>query len=114
VITMFEKERTLEVTRKTAPYAPEEQLGTYRLRRWTWFEKQQVLEKAAKIIDAAKGIVETSISTFNLNLMLVCITEAPGGVSEKTIKELDESIGDLLFTELQSLNNLPQEAITDF
>ena len=111
---MFEKERTIEIIRKEAPYAPDDELGEYKLKRWTWFQKQQAMEKAATIIDAEKKLAELSMSKYNIQMFLTCIIKAPFEVTEEKLHELDEDVGDRLFNEFQTLNSVGKEKKKDF
>jgi len=112
--TMFEKERTIEITREEAPYAPDDEIGEYKLKRWTWFQKQQAMEKAATVIDAEKQLAELSMPKYNIQMFLTCISKAPFEVTEEKLHELDEDIGDRLFLEFQTLNTVGGGQKKDF
>ena len=112
---MFETEKTIEVTREEAPYAPDDEIGEYKLKRWTWFQKQQAMEKAANVIDAEKQVAELSMSKYNIQMFLTCIVAAPWGeVNEEKLHKLDEDVGDRLFNEFQTLNSVAKRKVKDF
>ena len=111
---MLEKEKTIEFTREMAPYAPEEHLGVYKIRRWNWMEKQVVLQKATTIIDQDKGMVDTNIIDYNAHMLLQCVTESPFELTFENIREMDPDIADTLYDELQILNNVTGAEKKDF
>jgi len=94
-----------------APHAPENQIGIYKLKRWTWYEKQIALRRATIILDSEKGISETPLQDFNLHMLNVCLIEAPFGRGDlkediKNIKQLDVDVGDRLQDVCQELNEI--------
>jgi hypothetical protein len=117
---MLEKEKTLEIKAEEYPGAPEDQLGVYKLRRWTWYEKQVCLNRASTVIDATKGLVQTPMPEYNAHMVLITLKEAPfelSGDPEKDvelIKQLDPDIGDLLFDAATELNTVSQVEKEDF
>lgn len=117
---MLEKEKIVEITAKEAPYAPEEQLGVYKLRRWTWYEKQVCMQRATKIIDAKKGMVETPMPDYNTHMIVMCLVESPLNLPEdpnlafEVIKNLDADVGDLVFQAGQSINMITPGEKEDF
>jgi len=111
----MEKEKTVEITKEMAPLAPENQLGVYKLHRWTWYAKQSVIQKATTIIDAGKGITQVSMPEFNTHMLLECLSEAPFEITYETVRdELDANVGDILFIELQELNGVTPGEKRDF
>jgi hypothetical protein len=118
-MTSLERERTVEITREIAPYAPEDQLGTYELKRWTWYEKQMCLQRATTIIDAKRGMVETPMPDYNVHMLYICLVRGPFKRIDlkedlKKLKALDPDVGDLLFEVLQELNSITQEEKAGF
>ena len=117
---MLEKEKTVEITAEKAPYAPEEQLGVYKLKRWTWYEKQVCMQRATTIIDASKGLVNTPIPVYNTHMLIMMITESPLNLPEdpdqafEVLKELDADVGDILFQAIQSINMITPGEKADF
>ncbi len=112
---MFDNERTVTITREEAPHASDDELGEYKLKRWTWLQKQQAMEKAANVIDVENQVAEISMSKYNIQMFLICIVEAPWGeVNEEKLHELDEDVGDRLFNEFQTLNSVAKKKKKDF
>ena len=117
---MLDKEKTVEITAENAPFAPEEELGVYKLKRWSWYEKQMCLQRATIIIDAAKGMVETPMPDYNTHMLLMCLIESPlkltgdHAVDFERFKTLDADVGDLLFLTAQSINMITAEEKKDF
>lgn len=117
---VYEKEKTVTITAEKAPFAPEEELGTYKLKRWTWYEKQECMARATKILDAKLGMVETPMPDFNTHMVIMCLVESPLKLDEdpmiafERIKNLDVDVGDMLFKAAQALNMYTQEQKADF
>uniref|UniRef100_A0A6M3LZP9 Uncharacterized protein n=1 Tax=viral metagenome TaxID=1070528 RepID=A0A6M3LZP9_9ZZZZ len=114
---MLEIEREIEITRELAPRAPEEQLGVYHLRRWTWYEKQAAVERASVIIDATRGLAQISTSNFYAEMLATVVRQVPDGIDWKInfIKGgLDADIGGILMKAGQELNGLTDEERKDF
>ena len=109
---MLDREKTVEITKELAPYAPEEQIGEYKLRRWSWFEKQGATERSTQIIDAGKGIVHTSITDYYSEALCVIVREAPKDLTWDInfIKnELDANVGDILRDAMRTIIELPSK-----
>ena len=117
---MIEKEKIIEITEENAPGAPEAQLGVYKIRRWTWYEKQVCLNRSSIIIDATKGMVQTPMPDYNAHMVLITLSEAPFELSGdpmkdvELIKQLDPDVGDLLFEAATALNTVSKEEKEDF
>jgi len=114
---MFEKEITIEITKEKAPFAPEEQLGIYKLIRYTWFEKQGVVERATEIISAEMGIVKTSATNFWAEALVVLVHEYPEGLPwniDYVKTKLDADIGSELVKAAQKLTDIPIQAKRSF
>ena len=117
---MLEKEKTVTITAKEAPYAPEEQLGEYTVRRWSWYEKQVCMTRATTIIDASKGLTNTPMPLFNTHMLIMCLKESPLNLPDdpneavEVMKALDVDVGDTLFRIAQSINMVTPEEKEDF
>jgi len=112
---MMEKESTIEITEAMAPLAPKEQLGIYKLVRWTWYKKQMAIQKSTTIIDSVRGITQVSLPDFNTHSLLACLAESPLPLTYETIRDqLDSDIGDLLFDELQKVTGVTGKEKADF
>ena len=116
----LEKEKTVEITAADAPFAPEEELGVYKLKRWTWYEKQVCMQRATTIIDAKKGMVETPMPEYNTHMLIMTLVESPlkltgdPDVDFERFKTLDADVGDLLFQAASSINMITPEEKKDF
>lgn len=117
---MLEKEKTVEITAVDAPFAPEGELGIYKLKRWTWYEKQLCMQRATIIIDAKKGLVRTPMPDYNTHMILLTLVESPLDLTEdplldfEVIKKLDADVGDMIFEAAQSINMFDKEKKEDF
>lgn len=117
---MLDKETTIEITAETLPNAPEEQLGVYELKRWTWYEKQVCLNRASIVIDAKKGLVKTPMPDYNAHMVLITLRESPlemtgdPALDIEKIKNLDPEVGDLLFRAATAINVITPEEKEDF
>jgi len=108
----FKREAIVVITRDMAPFAPEEQLGEYKLKRWTWYEKQGVISRSSEIIDDKRGIVRMKIEDYYAEMLFVTIEAYPEGLpwSLKFIKtKLDPDVGDILRDEGRDLNGLMEK-----
>lgn len=117
---MLETEIIVEITEADAPYAPKEQLGSYKLRRWTWYEKQVCLNRASEVLDAKKGLVRTPMPDYNSHMLLITLRESPLNLTGKPevdiekIRTLDAELGDILFEAATNLNTVTPEEKEDF
>lgn len=129
---MLEREITLEITKEKAPYAPEEELGTYIIRRWSWREKQAAILGASTLVDERSNIASIDVVGYEINQMICCIREAPEGLelsfdrfngrkpSEgeegpvEAIEGLDADVGTLLLTACRKVNGLAEGDRRDF
>ena len=117
---MLEKEKIIEITAREAPYALEEQLGTYKLKRWTWYEKQVCMQRATTIIDAKQGLIETPMPDYNTHMVIMCLVESPlkltgdPNLDFEMMKNLDADVGDILFQAAGSMNTITPEEKKDF
>lgn len=131
---MLEREITLTVTKEQAPFAPEEELGTYVIRRWSWRNKQRAILGASTILDPKSGIAEVDIVSYEIAQLIACITKAPEGLeltfdrfngleaSEgegeegpiEAIEGLDADVGTLLLTACRKVNGIGAGAVRDF
>jgi len=110
---MLEKEKIVTITSEIAPYAPEEQLGDYHLRRWTWYESQGAKEKASTIIDAKKGLIRMSVNDLYLHVMLTTIRDPPKTLEGKwnadyIRDQLDEDVGNILRDACRDINGMTE------
>ena len=115
----FEREATVNITQEDALFAPEEQLGEYKLRRWSWYEKQGVVARASEIIDPDKGIVRMAIQDYYAEMLFIIVRVYPEALKadEETKRkqlwsidyiktELDPDVGDLLRDAGRDINGL--------
>lgn len=105
----FRVEETVEITREEAPFAPEEQLGTYELKRWTWYEKQAAVTRASEIIDEKKGLVRLRVEDYFAEMLKITVRKYPEGLDWTTdfIKgDLDLDVGDILRDIGREINGL--------
>ncbi len=115
----FEREAIVNITREDAPFAPEEQLGEYTLRRWSWYEKQGVVARASEIIDPVRGIVRMAIQDYYAGMLFVIIRVYPEALKADEEAErkqlwsleyiktvLDPDVGDLLRDVGRDINGL--------
>ena len=120
----FNREATVNITKENAPYAPEEQLGEYKLKRWSWYEKQGVVGRASQIIDVERGIVVMQLPDYYAEMLFVIVRVYPEALKadeeEKEKKkqlwsidyiktELDPDVGDLLRDAGRDLNGLTEK-----
>lgn len=130
---MLEREVTLTVTKEQAPWAPDEEIGTYVIRRWSWREKQKAILGASMIIEG-EPLAEINIVDYEVNQMVTCIKQAPEGLDvsferfsgrearEATEKEpaveaiegLDADVGSLLLAACRKVNGLADKDKRDF
>ena len=107
---IFEHERDVTITKDEAPWAPKEELGEYKIKRWSWFDKQKALIESAIVIDAKKGEAFLDIAEYYSRLIKSTVT--PPGESDWTlerIKELDPEIGTILRDHCREVNGLTWE-----
>lgn len=106
---MLEIEKDIEVTQEDAPTAPENQLGIYHIRRWTWYEKQRAVAHASEIIDEKKGLIRMPIEDYYAEMMATTVRSAPQGIEwniDFIKNELDPEIGDILRDICRDINGL--------
>lgn len=113
------REKAVEITKELAPYAPKKQIGTYKLKRWSWYEKQLCMQRATIIHDAQKGMVETPMMDYNTHMLNICLVEMPfkrKSLKEdlKAIRELDPDVGDALLKTCTELNTITPGEKADF
>jgi len=78
------------------------------------------MQRATKIIDAKKGLVETPMPDYNTHMIIMCLVESPleltgdPALDFETIKNLDADVGDLIFQAGQSINMVTPEEKEDF
>jgi hypothetical protein len=112
---MSSREEEVEITKKIAPYAPEEELGIYKATRWTWRRKQEAVMKAGKILDEEKGLMEMDLIDFQVQQMLACIKPPEGLTWDMArINELDTDVGDILLALCHRVNGTTLSERTDF
>ncbi len=108
----FNREDTVVITKEDAPFAPEEQLGEYNLRRWSWYEKQAVVSRSSEIIDEQRGIIKILIEDYYAEMLHVTIREYPESVEwslDFIKKDLDPDVGDILREAGRILNGLTEK-----
>jgi len=107
----FNREETVVITKEDAPFAPEEQLGEYILRRWNWYEKQAVVSRSSEIIDEQRGIIKMLIEDYYAGMLHVTVRECPESIEwslDFIKKELDPDVGDILREAGRILNGLTE------
>lgn len=85
----FKREETIIITKEEAPFAPEEQLGEYTLRRLSWYEKQRAVARSQEIIDATRGITRMSVEDYFAEMLLATVREYPESLRVKVDTSLD-------------------------
>lgn len=114
---MFEREKVVEVTEENAPFAPEEERGIWKIRRWNWYQKQQALHRSMQILDEEKGVGITPMEDYHTNMIHLCAIESPIPKEElkpARIMELDADVGDMLLKACREVNGLTKEEKADF
>jgi hypothetical protein len=102
---MSSRELKFDVTEKEAPYAPKEELGIYKVRRWSFREKQDATMRASKILDADKGLVEMNVIDFQMEQILVCVTPPEGfELTRERVETIDPDVGDILLDACRKVN----------
>lgn len=107
-----EIEQDVEIKREDAPYAPKNQLGTYHIRRWTWYEKQKAVVRATNIIDERKGLVQMPVENYYAEMMLTTVRSAPKDVEwniDFIKNRLDSDVGDVLRDACRDINGLTEK-----
>lgn len=127
---MLEREITLTVTKKQAPFAPKEEIGTYVIRRWSWRQKQAAILGASTLLDET-NMASVDVVSYEINQMITCIKEAPEGLEltfdrfngreaseeeegPEAIEGLDADVGTLLLTACRKVNGLAEGDKRDF
>ncbi|GAH72033.1 unnamed protein product [marine sediment metagenome] len=108
----FNREETVVITKEDAPFAPEEQLGEYTLRRWSWYEKQAVVSRSSEIIDEKRGIIKMLIEDYYAEMLHVTVREYPESIEwslDFIKKDLDPDVGDILRETGRVLNGLTEK-----
>jgi len=131
---MLEREITLTVARKQAPFAPDEEIGTYIIRRWSWRQKQAAILGASTLLDDASGMASIDVVSYEVNQMITCIKKAPEGLelsfdrfngreakeatenepAVEAIEGIDADVGTLLLTACRKVNGLAEGDKRDF
>ena len=131
---MLEREITLEITSKEAPYAPDDELGTYVIRRWSWRQKQRAVLDATRVLDEKTGLGLLEILDYEVYQMLTCIKKAPENLelsflrfsgrdaaeatedtpAVEAIEGLDADVGSLIIGACRKVNGLTEADIRDF
>ena len=91
-----------------APDSPDEQLGEYTVRKWTWYERQQATERASEVLKVG-DMEQVTLSGANLNseMMGICVTAPHEQWNVDFIKTLlDPVVGQRLILELSDLNGI--------
>jgi len=108
----FNREETVVITKEDAPFAPEEQLGEYTLRRWSWYEKQAVVSRSSEVIDEKRGIIKMLIEDYYAGMLHVTVRECPESIVwslDFIKKDLDPDVGDILREAGRVLNGLTEK-----
>ena len=102
---MSAREIEVEITKKTAPYAPKEELGVYKIKRWTWREKQEAIMRASTTLDEEKGLIEMNVIDFEVEQVLTCVTPPEGFILDKDrVNRFDPDVGDALLEACRKVN----------
>jgi len=104
----------LEITRKMAPFAPEEQLGKYVVQRWTWREKVAATSASRVMIDIKQKVVKFDTDIYYEQMMLICVKEAPMAWNLDAVRNLDPDIGDRIQAVCLDVNELSTIEKADF
>lgn len=115
---VYEREQTITITKESAPWAPEEYLGDYKARRWTWRERQNAMVDASVILDEKTGLTRMNVLDYHVNMMLVCIVERPKSFplpwTAETINNMDPDIIEPLKEACREINGLTKEEKRSF
>jgi len=112
---MSSRELEVEITREIAPYAPEEELGVYKVSRWTWRQKQEAMMKASKVLDQTRGLVEMDLIDFQVEQILTCIVPPEGLILDRErVNRLDADVGDILLGACRNVNGTTISERTNF
>jgi len=113
-----EKVRELEITftKERAPLAPENQLGVYKLRRWSWTEKQRAIQTATTSIDKERGIIAWDTTIYYEQMLLITVRKSPDGFewNPENLSILDPDIGDALQQGCLTVNTISGQEKTTF
>jgi len=95
----------VEITKETAPYAPEEEIGVYKATRWTFRDKQEAVMGASEVLDADKGLIEMNVIDFQVLQILACVVP-PVGLewTKERIDKLDPDVGDIVLDACRKVN----------
>lgn len=131
---MLEREITLEITEKEAPFAPDDELGTYVIRRWSWRQKQKAVLDATRVLDEKTGLGMLEVLDYEVYQMLTCVKQAPENLelsfrrfsgreaieatedeeAVEAIEGLDADVGSLIIGACRKVNGLKEADIRDF
>jgi len=102
---MSSRELEVEITKETAPYAPEEEIGVYKATRWTFRDKQEAVMGASEVLDADKGLIEMNVIDFQVLQILACVVP-PEGLewTKERIDKLDPDVGDIVLDACRKVN----------
>jgi len=115
----METEVKVVITKKEAPYAPEEYHGEYTVRRWTWREKNNATSKSTNLLDEKRALSAFDVVEYETQMLFTCIQEAPFDTSDKEsfyerLLMLDMDVGDVLMTAVRTLNGIKTLEAKDF
>lgn len=104
---MSSKEVEVEITKEIAPFAPEEELGVYKVSRWTFRQKQTAVMKASTVLDADKGLIEMDLIEFQVQQILSCTVPPEGHEwNVERVNKFDPDVGDALLTACRKVNGV--------
>jgi len=107
---IFEHEREITISKEEAPWAPDEELGKYKIKRWSWFEKQKTLANSAIIIDEAKGDAVLDIAEYYARMIQFTVIPPENLTwNLERVKKLDPNIGTILRDHCREINGLTWE-----
>jgi len=109
VIAMYERELTLEIEKKDAPFAPDEELGKYVVRRWTFREQQiATIESSKEAIVKGRTFRELDLVDYEVQQILICVRETPEGLelTPERVGTLDPDVGGKLLKTCRQVNGI--------
>lgn len=102
---MSSREIEIEITREKAPFAPDEELGVYKVVRWTWRQKQEAIMRGSKVLDRDRGLIELDLIDFQVEQIISCVKPPKGLTLDKDrMDQLDTDVGDLLLEACRRVN----------
>lgn len=81
-------------------------IGEYKIREWTFGEKEDILELASEQNVGEDGKIKFSIksSKYRILQLLTCVRKAPKKVTEEFIRSMPNSVASLLNSAVEEVN----------